>query len=579
MTIKSIREPKLDLLALMLILLVYLSLALVVSPFHEFPLNDDVMYAEAVQTFVETGQLKLSPWVAPTLVFQVVYGAAVSKLFGFSFTTLRLSTLMLSLVGTSSFYLFLRMLSIGRVLSLCGALTLALNPVYLNMSYTFMTDVPFTAFLLLSLLCYTQGFTCNSHAGVLAGSAFATASVLIRQTGILLPIAASASMLCGGFGARKSRGWYLIILLLSGLPIVAFTVYAAWFRLMHGPTRALSAFFDPSILVNPSSLAGMVLNHGFITLEYAGLFIAPLLPLWLSVRKSELSRAFNPRSLLFWTGLVTLGVFVVYLVGGKIMPYTGNILHEAGVGTLTLKDAVFDHRPPLLRLPMSFWWLVTILASLSAVVIGSVMSSQGMQLMGDWREKNQRPGVPDPRILWMLWFATLGFLGVGLLTRQLFDRYLIPLLVLLIPSLLLTARPVRWKSWMMAGTLVLLLSYGTFGVLGTRDYLAWNEARWTGIYYLVSVTGVNPSKIDGGYEANYWYNYANAATKAGFWWWTKEPSYCLTFTHLDGDRVAISIPYYRSLPPRGVERIYVLECSDNNTSTNMEDAGMLAIVQ
>jgi hypothetical protein len=555
---RPIWNAKLDGVALALILLVYLPLALSASPFYEFPLNDDVIYAEAVQTLLETGQLKLSPWVAPTLILQVVYGAAVSKLFGFSFTTLRLTTLVLSLASTSSLYLFLRTLNLNHVLSLCGALTLALNPVYLNLSYTFMTEVPFIAFLLFSLLCYTRGLTRNSYASVLAGSVFAAASLLIRQVGVILPVAVVLSTFFGDSGSRRSRRRDLI-LLSSALPIVTFTVYSVWLRMIHGPTRALGAFFDLSVLLNPFSLAGMALDHGFATLEYVGLFIAPLLPLWLGRRKSEWPRAIRPRLLLLWTGFVALGVLIMYLVGhGKVMPYTGNILHEAGVGALTLKDAVFDDQLPLLRLPKSFWWLVTLLASLSAVLIGSVMSWQGIQLVAGWRGKTQEQRVPDTNILWMLWFATFGFLGVGLLVKQLFDRYLTPLLVLLIPLLLLTVRTARWKRYAIAGTFVLLLSYGTFGALGTRDYLAWNEARWTGIYHLVSEMDVNPSSIDAGYEANYWYNYANATTKVDSWWWTKEPLFYLTFTPLQGYEVAMTIPYHRSLPPLGVERIYVL---------------------
>jgi len=576
-TIKLIQKLKLDLLALTLILLVYLSIVLVVSPFHEFPLNDDVMYAEAVRAFMETGQLKLGPWVVTSLILQVAYGAAVSKLLGFSFTILRLTTFALSLVSAGSLYAFLRMLNIGRVLSLCGALTLALNPVYLNLSYTFMSDVPVLTFMLLSLICYVRGLSRNSDSGMLAGSALATAALLIRQNAILLPIAASLSILFASPDDQKSRRLYLV-LLSSGLPLVTSMIYIAWLTLIHGPTRGPSPFLALSTLFNPLSLTVTVLNHGFVTLEYVGLFIVPLLPLWFSGSNSGLLGAVRPRLLLLWAGLVVLGVLVMYLVNGKVMPYTGNILHVAGLGPLTLKDAVFERHLPLLRLPMSFWWLVTLLASLSAILIGSSLSSHAKRLVDDWRRTKRGQSAPDFHIQWLLWFATLEFLGVGLLSRYLFDRYLIALLVFLIPLFLLTVHPARWKNWAIAGTFVLLLSYGTFGVLGTRDYLAWNEARWAGIRYLISVMGVNPSNIDGGYEANYWYNYANATTKADVWWWIKEPAYCLTFTHLDGDRVAISIPYYRSLPPRGVDRIYVLECSDNNTSTNMEGVGMLAIV-
>lgn len=253
------QDSLLDSLALILILLVYLVLALIVSPLHEFPLNDDVMYAEAVRTLLEVGRLKLSPWVSPTLILQVVYGAAVSKLFTFSFTGLRLTTLVLSFVTTSSLYLFLRMLGLDRVLSLSGALTLALNPVYLSLSFTFMTDVPFITFLIFSLLCYAQGLSRNRYAGVLAGSVFATASLLIRQVGVILPVAVALSVLFGGAGDHQSRRGYLV-LLSSGVPIVSFVAYAAWLKIVHGPTRPLGTFFDPSILLNPLHLGRTVLH-------------------------------------------------------------------------------------------------------------------------------------------------------------------------------------------------------------------------------------------------------------------------------------------------------------------------------
>lgn len=553
---KSIKYASSDCLALVVIGLLYLVLTFIVSPFHEFPLNDDVMYAEAVRTLLKTGRLQLSSWVAPSLLFQVAYGAAVSKLFGFSFTILRLTTLVMSCISTSILYLFLRLLNTHRVLAFCGALTLALNPIFLNLSYTFMTEVPFIAFMLLSLLCYTKGLPRGSHASVLAGSLFATAGLLIRQVGIILPLAAALSVYLSGV-RNSSRHQRRLLLLSAGIPLGSFCVHTLWLRIIHGPTRALGAFFTPSILLNPFRLIPMVLVHGFVTVEYLGLFIVPLLPLWIGRRGKGLPGIVDSRLLVIWTGIITSGVLLMYLAYGKIMPYTGNILHPAGVGALTLKDAVFDGRLPMLRLSKSFWELVTLLASWGAVWVGALLSRLGIRLLVRHSQGSQRLGVPNLPALRMVALALLGFLTVGLLTQYLFDRYLLPSLVFLIPLLLTTIPAPPWKSFRVVTAVVLLLGYGAFGALGTRDYFAWNAARWAGVHYLIYEELVEPFEIDAGYEVNYWYNYANAETHIDTWWWVKDARFYFTFTPLDGYQPVVTIPYSRSLPPSGIERVHV----------------------
>ena len=49
-------------------------------------------------------------------------------------------------------YFLLRRLGASRGLAVLGALLLGFNPIYFALSFTFMTDVPFTALVVVSLL-------------------------------------------------------------------------------------------------------------------------------------------------------------------------------------------------------------------------------------------------------------------------------------------------------------------------------------------------------------------------------------------------------------------------------------------
>ena len=70
----------------------------VVPPKGDFPLNDDWVYAKAVRWMLEEGRYTGHPFSRATLVAQVVWGALFVALFGFSFTTLHASTLVLAVI-------------------------------------------------------------------------------------------------------------------------------------------------------------------------------------------------------------------------------------------------------------------------------------------------------------------------------------------------------------------------------------------------------------------------------------------------------------------------------------------------
>lgn len=75
-----------------------------INPIREMALSDDWAYARTVQHLLETGVYQLDQWLSANMPFQAFWGAGFSRVLGFSFSTLRLSTLALTGLGLLACY-------------------------------------------------------------------------------------------------------------------------------------------------------------------------------------------------------------------------------------------------------------------------------------------------------------------------------------------------------------------------------------------------------------------------------------------------------------------------------------------
>ena len=107
---------------------------------------------DGVLNLLKRGALELSNWGAPNLFSHVIWGSLFAKIFGFSFTVLRFSTLCLGLVSILSFYEIFRELKLPPRMGVHAALVLAGSPLFLLLSNTYMSDVSYCAFGLLACL-------------------------------------------------------------------------------------------------------------------------------------------------------------------------------------------------------------------------------------------------------------------------------------------------------------------------------------------------------------------------------------------------------------------------------------------
>ena len=101
-------------------LLIWFAGAAVLGSGREVPVVDDWTYAWSVEHMLRTGRFDVLDFSAVYPLALTLWGAAWASLLGFSFVTLRLSTLALGFVATAALYLVLRELR-PRSISRCSA--------------------------------------------------------------------------------------------------------------------------------------------------------------------------------------------------------------------------------------------------------------------------------------------------------------------------------------------------------------------------------------------------------------------------------------------------------------------------
>ena len=137
---------------------IFCAIALVVSmllirPFAEMGLCDDFSYIRTAKLLAETGHLNYFGWATPMLGWQLLLGALFVKIFGFSFTIVR-SAVFLIAVATSILLqrTFVRF-GLRERNATIATLVLILSPLYLPLSFSFMSDVAGLFSIVVCLYC------------------------------------------------------------------------------------------------------------------------------------------------------------------------------------------------------------------------------------------------------------------------------------------------------------------------------------------------------------------------------------------------------------------------------------------
>ena len=512
---------------------------MLVNPLGNFPLNDDWAYSKDVWNLVENGKLLLDDFPAMTRLTQIFWGAAWCEIFGFSFQVLRFSTLLLGWVGLiAAYFLFLEMGS-GKRLALAGSLVLGFNPLYFSLSNTFMTDVPFLALFLVSVVFFVKALKTGRSRYIVWAAVAALLATMVRQIGMLSPLAFAVAWLLRERWNWKSIFWAVMPLALS---VLAYLLFTKWLEASQGLPESYGSLGKLLERPGKDGFFDVSLQRTGILLFSYGLF---LLPLTVPLLRNHFIK--TSRSAKWWTlGFTALLAVTLFFSWRWI--FFGNMFYNLGLGPKTLKDASFwlNVTPRLDASGMAF---VKSVGYLGAVVLLFCVVPATLQSF--------KKETATRNLSIFFWSMILAYGGFLMLEVYFLDRYYLTLVPLLIVIL------VQNQTWnfskisvAIAGVSLLLLSI--FSVAATHDYLAWNRARWQALDYLTQEKNISPNRIDGGFEFNGWHKPGPLVRDGDkSWWWVDRDDYVVAFGDIPSFTKEKSFPYGRWLPP-GVDSVYVL---------------------
>ena len=552
-----------DALAVVVILGLWAAASLAVGPAGDFPLNDDWIYGAAVKSLLAGDGILLPGAVrGPTianLLTQALWGAAFSLPAGFSYTALRLSTLVAGAAGLGFLFALLRENGVRRPVAITASLALGANIYYLGLAESFMTDVPYIALLIIALYFFTRALRQDSRTSFLIGVIVSFATILQKQLG-LVPLVAYA-VTCALKHRFRPRPTLLGFLPLV-LGIALHLGYQTWL-LQSGRGFFWISWERPW---TPASLTVWTVQLVIYTIPYLGFMVFPVIAVTgLVPATGQPGRAMRAAQAV--TAIAGAVIFAGLWWKHDLIPFMINVLTPFGLGPLTQRDTYLlrQNLPPIPPELMLFWLVVNAcgVAGFIAIVASGIASPLA---------RFRRQGLGRSDWAWVMaaaaaitYFAAIVLLSTQ--TAEYFDRYVLPLAPLALILLAIGSQPAiraPLASWRIGLTTLLLATAGGLSIAATHDYLAWNRTRWVAINHLMAELGVPASQIDGGYEVNGSLMYKPGLHSPGgkSWWWVQDDRYILTTGPLSGYHQIARYPVEGKYLPVGLKQVLILQRDD-----------------
>jgi hypothetical protein len=530
-TVSSLFSRRRDRLALLTFSVMAAGASLVVWPVQDVPIIDDWTYAWSVEQLHQRWRLALLPWSFHYAFAQVLWAWPFVAVGGFSFVTLRLSTLVLGWMASLAFFGILRNGGVGTPAALLGALAFFFNPAFFFLAHSFMTDVPYLAGVNFALLGYALWATRGRLSWLVLGGCFGMAAFLVRQLGLVVLFVPVAYLVLFRRPLLRRRA----VALVAVAPILLAT--AAWWGIRT--TLGVSwKYAEMNSIVAARLVPGWWLTAAawvealtlvLHLLVSTGLVLAPLTITALVATRRGILLGIAIAAGMAAIGLTAAGILPDPLHAGQVMSATELGLNRSLIGRGS------DPSPP---------FSTTMIAVISTASFMSGAVAVGATALA------ARSAVGRLLIL-----SLLGHLAAGAVAVLIHDRYYLPLLPALIFGLV---RLLPGRTWtLLAGGLV-IGGLGATAITGTIDALRFNEALARERTQLLS-RGVRARDIDAGYVFNGWWLYAHDLVDRNDVPFVTSPrslSYTLATTPLPGytTEKVVPVPSFWSRP----DRVYVV---------------------
>jgi hypothetical protein len=461
----------------------------VVPVMTNVPVGDDWVYTRSVEILLQDGRIEILDLSVVTLLFQVFWGALFSLLFGTSFGSMRLSTTVLFLASGPAVYGLCLELGVRKARAALGTALYLFNPLAYVLAFSFMTDPQFTSLMVIASYFYVRGLRIEdpSTRHVVIGSAFAACAFLVRQQGLLIPLAVGLYLLL----ARRwwfDRAGVITAIRVAGIPAVATVLYYAWLLLIHGTPEQQGAFVDQIRTTGFESTRLLLYRMTYIEIAYAGLFVLPIMlaTIWYFVSgiRDRVERRLQVLHLVVLFMLMIAGGMIAFGSADRLMPFISQYLGLHGLGPQDL----IGGRDQLLGMTARriVNWAIYLSSALFILLLyrrfrGGYSPDRATASLVVSLAFWQVVGIMPPSFHFAGWIISV-------------DRYLLPLLPFAIGLALWAIRDIRLS---MPVAWVLTAVFAFYSIAGTRDFLVFQEATWDMGRTAIAM-GVPYDKLDAG---------------------------------------------------------------------------------
>jgi hypothetical protein len=461
---------------------------LISRPHANMGISDDWPYIVMAQKLAATGHVVYNGWAAPMLTWQLYLAAALVKLFGFSPTTVRMSTLLVAMALAFVLQRTLVHANINERNATIGTLALLLSPLYLMLSVTFMTDIHGLFAIVLCLYGCLRALQASTSRIAIGWLCFAVATnaicgtsrqiawlgILVMVPSALWLLRAQRRVLLAGAAATLA-GALFIFACLHWLNHQPYSIPEHLFFNSFPPARTLWDLFD------------FFLDVPFLLLPIVALFFS-------GIRQSR------PR--------VLAALFLGYLL---VAVHPRHVHHVflleptpgAGgdwVGVHGIHEGVVLRGTPPLFLHIGVQALLTFISFGGLIcLIALLISSRKTPLTAE-----RSPGVSWKQLGVLLAPFTLAYIFLLIpraATSGLYDRYLLGTLV---GALLCLVRYYqdRIQPRLPFASIVLVGIMAIYGVTVTHNMFALYRAR-IALAAEIRAAGVPDTSVDNGWEYNF----------------------------------------------------------------------------
>lgn len=310
-----------------LLVFLWLMAFIIITPFGEFPINDDWAYTKNVYNLAVKHTFVVDQFPAMNLISQTVYGSVVVWLFGFSFFVLRLSILLLSICSSISLKKIIYLLSNNNEwFSFYITACVFFNPLFLSLSFTFMTDMFFVSMLIFAFLNFYKYCQNNKLKYYLLYLFFTLIAVLNRQHGLLISLLSLSLII----KETKSIKLYLLILV---PPILTWLVHDEYRHYLTKNSIAHGIQYSSDLLhyLKTANLNDHFQRAGDSLLVVGGILI-PIVTTITGPIKNNFSKTY------YWIVLLIMSGITLYLISFDAEFYPlGNISGLLEIGPKAIK--------------------------------------------------------------------------------------------------------------------------------------------------------------------------------------------------------------------------------------------------